>query len=162
MTDEELAESICRNYELDKSTMIQYRQIPTEEAIGRFLTDESKAILEEKGYNYDDEISNERNLGLSIALIYHYLPELRNDFYRTKEGTLWYELNVAVPCAMMGQMVSDLSQQIFSKTQQYSPAQKVALEMQLAINERVRKYTENIRKGQAKTRRKLEGMRFRG
>jgi hypothetical protein len=163
MAEEILIESIARNYRLDKSTVIQYRQIPTKDAIEKFLTDESKSRLEEKGYNPNNKISHERNIGLSIVLIYNHLPELRNDFYRTQEGTLWYELNIAVQCAMAGQIVSDLSQQIFDgQTKQYSPAQKVALEMQLDIDKNVRKYRESIRQGQAKTRRKLEGIRFKG
>jgi len=161
--DLELIESIARNYGVSQDTVRAYRGVRHQGAIYKFLSPISIKKLKERGYLSDEEQSREHRLGIALSLSFDALPEFRDDFYRSKEGILWYEFNVAVPCAMAGQMVSDLHQQIFEgATQNYPPAQKVALELHLTTTRNSQRFAESIRKGQARTAAKLRGRKFTG
>ena len=119
MGNDSLIESICRNYGLNKEVVMEQRKIPSGEAAERFLGVESRAMF-----------SKTNPLGRGLVLI----PELKDEFYQTSEGKLWYDCNV-----VHGQVYLDICARAYSGAQRFA---------------------RNIAEGQARTRAKTNGFKF--
>ena len=146
MSEDDLVNSIVYHYGLEKEVVREYRGIDSRTAVERFLSKDSREQLKGEGYDFDDDT---RDVKLKFVMFNFHLPKFRDDFCKTKEGSLWYELNVVVPCAMAGQMVSDLTSQLFSgNVGSCSPAEKVALSTHIRITQDVQRYAMKVRAGQ--------------
>lgn len=69
----------------------EYRQISTDDAISRFLSQESKDILTSHGYKTDPQSREEK---LRQSLVPLELGVFKDDFYKSEEGKLWFDCNV--------------------------------------------------------------------
>lgn len=89
--EDEKVDSISKWTGIPVDVVREYRQIRTNEAILRFLPEDSKKKLLARGYTFDPQNEDDKlNCAfLSIAFIGSY----KDDFYRTVEGRSWYDCN---------------------------------------------------------------------
>jgi hypothetical protein len=95
MTNEKLEdkeiESISKWTKIPIEVVREYRKISRDEAISRFLTEESKDKIISYGYTSEPRSREEK---LRSALSGLHFGEFKEDFYRTEEGRLWFDCNV--------------------------------------------------------------------
>jgi hypothetical protein len=123
MTDNELIESICRNYGLEEKIVMQYREIPEREAIQRFLSPEAKRAIQEKeklvqerDFSHLTPINAKITKRLLIANAFR-AEEYREEFCKTPEGKLWYECNV-----ISGPVYNEICARAYTDAQKFARA----------------------------------------
>lgn len=89
---EKIIQSISNWTKIPVEEVRKQREISRDYAIERFLSNESKEILLKAGYKKDRQTYDEK-LRSAFALIGN-LGRMKDDFYKTPEGKLWYDCNI--------------------------------------------------------------------